>query len=153
MSIVAVDLTGNSPVTSTCSLPAKTQQTPTPTPPQTQAQEQDPYFLYKKECRLAWIKYLGLLDKVRLRQGPDKLPIFHGMPPEYSTFRLDADAMAAIQKKALSNPRNSLICVDQVLTTLRNRPQHTHIAWHAIQQKLTNSRAQLTPSVINETLK
>ncbi|KAF4344320.1 hypothetical protein FBEOM_1714 [Fusarium beomiforme] len=145
MSTVAVDLTGNSPAISAPSPPAKKQQTPTPTP--SQEQEQDPYFMYKKECRLAWIKYLGLLDKVRLRQGPDKLPIFHGMPPEYSTSRLDPEAMAAVQRKALSNPRNSLICIDEVLTALANRPQHTHIAWHAIQQKLTNSRANLTASI------
>jgi hypothetical protein len=124
-----------------CSPPVKIQQTLPPTTPQEQALEQDPYFPYKKECRLAWIKYLGLLDKVRLREGPDKLAFFIGIPPEYSTFKIDAERMGAIQKTAMSNPRNSLITLETVLNTLRGRPQHTHIAWDAIQQKLTNSRA------------
>ncbi|KAJ4263073.1 hypothetical protein NW762_006690 [Fusarium torreyae] len=87
-----------------------------------QPQAQDPFFLYKKECRLAWIKYLGLLGQVKLRDGPDGLPYFIGMPPEYSTFRIQPAAMKTMQQKALSDIRNSPIGIENVLDVLRKRP-------------------------------
>ncbi|KAF4424490.1 hypothetical protein F53441_14228 [Fusarium austroafricanum] len=133
----------------TVSSPIKPRQTPTPP---ARAQSRDSYFTYKKECRLAWIKYLGLLGKVKLRDGPDGLPFFIGMPPEYSTSRILPEPLAAMQEMALSNPRNSLICLDDVLITLRQRPAQTHIAWHAIHQKLTDARTKPTVSIINESL-
>ncbi|KAM0354245.1 hypothetical protein ACHAPU_001289 [Fusarium lateritium] len=118
-----------------------------------QARFQDPFFTYKKECRLAWIKYLGLLNKVKLRDGPDGLPYFVGMPPEYSTSSISSFGLEMIQKEALSNPRNSLICLEAVLATLRDRPLHTHIVWYAMQQKLANPFAPPSNLVIHETLK
>ncbi|KAF5663183.1 hypothetical protein FHETE_7563 [Fusarium heterosporum] len=93
----------------------------------TQVRIQDPFFTYKKECRLAWIRYLGLLNKVKLRDGPDGLPFFIGMPPEYSTSSISPFGLEMIQREALNNPRNSLICLETVLATLRDRPLHTHI--------------------------
>ncbi|KAH6953114.1 hypothetical protein DER45DRAFT_634591 [Fusarium avenaceum] len=102
-------------------------QTNMPTTAPKQAQAQDPYFVYKRNCRLAWIGYLGLLNKVKLREGPDGLPYFIGMPPEYSTTRISPDALERLQKEAMGDPRNSFICLQDVLTTLCNRPLHTHL--------------------------
>ncbi|KAM5517179.1 hypothetical protein FOXYSP1_04130 [Fusarium oxysporum f. sp. phaseoli] len=154
MSSKTIDLTGASPPIASIPSPSvKREQTlPLATVPREQVPEQNPYFLYKKECRLAWIKYLGLLEKVKLREGPDRLPFFIGMPPEHLTFQVDAERLAIIQKTAMSDPRNSLITLGTVLNTLRDRPRHTHIAWDAVQQKLANSRAQLNAPIINQTL-
>ncbi|KAF4991411.1 hypothetical protein FGRMN_7814 [Fusarium graminum] len=118
----------------------------------TQARIQDPFFTYKKECRFAWIRYLGLLNKVKLRDGPDGLPFFIGMPPEYSTSSISPFGLEMIQGKALNDPRNSLICLETILATLRNRPLRTHIVWHAMEQKLANPFASPTDLVIHETL-
>ncbi|KAM0558265.1 hypothetical protein ACHAPJ_004954 [Fusarium lateritium] len=134
-----VDLSKASP----SQAPQAAQAKPTPAKPSAPPSEatpapqvQDPFFLYKKECRLAWIKYLGLLGKVRLQDGPDGLPYFIGMPPEYSTFRIQPTAMKNMQQKALSDIRNLPIGIENVLDTLRKRPVHSHIAFHAIHQKL-----------------
>ncbi|KAF5264197.1 hypothetical protein FOXYS1_5016 [Fusarium oxysporum] len=108
-----------------------------------QVSEQNSYFLYKKECRLAWIKYLGLLGKVKLRKGPDRLPFFIGMPPEHLTFQVDAERLAVIQQTAMSDPRNSLITLGTVLKTLRDRPRHTHIAWGAAINVFIEDRDQI----------
>jgi hypothetical protein len=118
-----------------------------------QAQSQDPYFIYKKNCRLAWIGYLGLLNKVKLREGPDGLPYFIGMPPEYSTSRIGPAVLEKLQKDAMSDPQNSFICLQDVLATLRNRPLHTHIVWHAIQLKLVTPSVPPTSLTIHESLK
>jgi hypothetical protein len=118
-----------------------------------QAQAQDPYFIYKRNCRLAWIGYLGLLNKVKLREGPDGLPYFIGMPPEYSTSRIRPDTLERIQKEAMGDPRNSFICLQDVLTTLRNRPLHTHLVWHAIQLKLVTPIVPPTSLTVHESLK
>ncbi|KAH7486429.1 hypothetical protein FOMA001_g5482 [Fusarium oxysporum f. sp. matthiolae] len=141
MSSKAIDLTDASPpIASVPSPSVKREQTlPIATVPREQVSEQNSYFQYKKECRLAWIKYLGLLGKVKLREGPDRLPFFIGMPPEHLTFQVDAERLAVIQQTAMSDPRNSLITLGTVLKTLRDRPRHTHIAWDAVQQKLANS--------------
>ncbi|PCD42621.1 hypothetical protein AU210_005148 [Fusarium oxysporum f. sp. radicis-cucumerinum] len=141
MSSKAIDLTDASPPIASIPSPSvKREQTlPIATVPREQVSEQNSYFLYKKECRLAWIKYLGLLGKVKLRKGPDRLPFFIGMPPEHLTFQVDAERLAVIQQTAMSDPRNSLITLGTVLKTLRDRPRHTHIAWDAVQQKLANS--------------
>ncbi|EXK43926.1 hypothetical protein FOXG_18805 [Fusarium oxysporum f. sp. lycopersici 4287] len=154
MSSKAIDLTGASPpIASIPSHSVKREQSlPIATVSREQVPEQNSYFLYKKECRLAWIKYLGLLGKVKLREGPDRLPFFIGMPPEHLTFQVDAEGLAVIQQTAMSDPRNSLITLGTVLKTLRDRPRHTHIAWDAAQQKLANSRAQLNAPIINQTL-
>lgn len=116
------------------------------------ADDPDDYFIYKKECRFAWVKYLGLLGKIKLRDGPDGLPYFIGMPPEYSTFRIEPQALADIQQKVLENPLNSLITIEFVLSTLRTRPVHTHVAWQAIQRILTKSSSTLTSSEIHAVL-
>ncbi|RYC94748.1 hypothetical protein BFJ63_vAg2619 [Fusarium oxysporum f. sp. narcissi] len=141
MSSKAIDLTDASPPIASIPSPSvKREQTlPIATVPREQVSEQNSYFLYKKECRLAWIKYLGLLGKVKLRKGPDRLPFFIGMPPEHLTFQVDVERLAVIQQTAMSDPRNSLITLGTVLKTLRDRPRHTHIAWDAVQQKLANS--------------
>jgi hypothetical protein len=118
-----------------------------------QAQAQDPYFIYKRNCRLAWIGYLGLLNKVKLREGPDGLPYFIGMPPEYSTSKIGPAVLEKLQKDALRDARNSLICLQDVLATLGNRPLHTHIVWHAIQLKLVIPSVPPTSLTIHESLK
>lgn len=120
--------------------------------PQNQSSEQNSYFLYQKECRLAWIKYLGLLGRVRLREAYDGLPFFYGMPPPEDLKQIGTGRIYMIQNAAISDPRNSLITLNTVLNSLRNRPQQSHIAWGVVQQKLANSRPQLNASVINETL-
>ncbi|KAH7226702.1 hypothetical protein BKA60DRAFT_604997 [Fusarium oxysporum] len=65
MSSKTTDLTGASPQIASIPSPSvKREQTlPLATIPREQVPEQNSYFLYKKECRLAWIKYLGLLGK------------------------------------------------------------------------------------------
>lgn len=118
-----------------------------------QAQAQDPYFIYKRNCRLAWIGYLGLLNKVKLRKGPDGLPYFIGMPPEYSTSKIGPAVLEKLQEDAMRDPRNSLICLQDILATLGNRPLHTHIVWHAIQLKLVTPSAPPTSLTIYESLK
>lgn len=128
-------------------------QTNMPTTAPKQAQAQDPYFVYKRNCRLAWIGYLGLLNKVKLREGPDGLPYFIGMPPEYSTTRISPDALERLQKEAMGDPRNSFICLQDVLTTLCNRPLHTHLVWHAMQLKLVTPSVPPTSLTIHESLK
>ncbi|KAF5555472.1 hypothetical protein FPHYL_8261 [Fusarium phyllophilum] len=120
--IATIDLTGASPLTATV--------------PREQASKQSAHFLYQKECRLAWIKYLGLLGRVKLREGLDGLPFFHGMPPELLTHEIDTERLDMIQKEAMRDPRNSLITISKVLNVLRDRPQQSHIAWGVIQQKL-----------------
>lgn len=128
-------------------------QTNMPTTAPKQAQAQDPYFTYKRNCRLAWIGYLGLLNKVKLREGPDGLPCFIGMPPEYSTSRISPNALERLQKEAMGDPRNSFICLQDVLTILRNRPLHTHLVWHAMQLKLVTPSVPPTSLTIHESLK
>jgi len=120
--------------------------------PQEQSSEQSSYPQYRKECRLAWIKYLGLLGRVRLREGVDGLPFFHGMPPEVLTQQIDTQRPYVIQKTALSDPRNSLITLGAVLSALRDKPQQSHIAWGIVQQKLASSRPEINATIINETL-
>ncbi|KAG4253392.1 hypothetical protein FPRO03_07352 [Fusarium proliferatum] len=154
MSSQSIDLTGGSPPTAGIPPPlVKREQALLPDAiPQKQSSEQNSYFLYQKECRLAWIKYLGLLGRVKLREGFDGLPFFYGMPPEPLTKQIDTGRIYMIQKAAISDPRNSLITLTTVLNSLRNRPQQSHIAWGVVQQKLANSRPQLNASVINESL-
>ncbi|KAM5384835.1 uncharacterized protein FOBCDRAFT_315181 [Fusarium oxysporum Fo47] len=145
MSSKAIDLTDASPPIASIPSPSvKREQTlPIATVPREQVSEQNSYFLYKKECRLAWIKYLGLLGKVKLRKGPDRLPFFIGMPPEHLTFQVDAERLAVIQQTAMSDPRNSLITLGTVLKTLRDRPRHTHIAWDAAINVFIEDRDQI----------
>ncbi|KAI1044379.1 hypothetical protein LB504_013155 [Fusarium proliferatum] len=133
MSSQSIDLTGGSPPTAGIPPPlVEREQALLPaTVPQEQTSEQNSYFLYKKECRLAWIKYLGLLGRVKLREGLDRLPFFYGMPPEHLTLQIDTERLELIQKAAISDPRNSLITLNTVLNSLRNRPQQSHIAWGA----------------------
>ncbi|EWG47341.1 hypothetical protein FVEG_16118 [Fusarium verticillioides 7600] len=78
----AIDLTGASPLTAGIPPPVMKREQPLPlaTVPREQTSKQSAYFLYKKECRLAWIKYLGLLGRVKLREGLDGLPFFTGCP-------------------------------------------------------------------------
>ncbi|KAF5539888.1 hypothetical protein FMEXI_8746 [Fusarium mexicanum] len=64
MSSESIDLTGASPPTGIPPPLVKVEQALLPaTIPQEQTLEQNPYFLYQKECRIAWIKYLGLLGR------------------------------------------------------------------------------------------
>ncbi|KAF5721787.1 hypothetical protein FGLOB1_36 [Fusarium globosum] len=147
MSSQSIDLTGGSPPTGIPPPLVKREKALLPDAiPQKQSSEQNSYFLYQKECRLAWIKYLGLLGRVRLREGFDGLPFFYGMPPEVLTKQIDTGRIYMIQKAATSDPRNSLITLTTVLNSLRNRPQQSHIAWGVVQQKLANSRPQLHAS-------
>ncbi|KAF5027646.1 hypothetical protein F66182_242 [Fusarium sp. NRRL 66182] len=145
---VIVDLRDETP-------PKESIQAPENQPPANAAEinREDAFFVYKKECRIAWIKYLGLLGRVKLRDGPDGLPYFIGMPPEYSTFRIHVPALEGIQKMVLGNPKNSLISLENVLSVLRKRPVHTHIAWHAVQQKLAHASVAPATTVILESLK
>ncbi|CVL09555.1 uncharacterized protein FPRN_11290 [Fusarium proliferatum] len=130
MSSQSIDLTGGSPPTGIPPPLVKREQALLPDAiPQKQSSEQNSYFLYQKECRLAWIKYLGLLGRVKLREGFDGLPFFYGMPPEPLTKQIDTGRIYMIQKAATSDPRNSLITLTTVLNSLRNRPQQSHIAW------------------------
>ncbi|KAM0244132.1 hypothetical protein ACHAP5_006511 [Fusarium lateritium] len=99
------------PATFAPPIPQTNMLAPAPAHAPTQAQVQDPYFIYKRNCRLAWIGYLGLFNKVKLREGPDGLPYFIGMPPEYSTSKISPDVLEKLQKEAMSNPRNSFICL------------------------------------------
>ncbi|KAF5614934.1 uncharacterized protein FTJAE_13544 [Fusarium tjaetaba] len=137
MTSEAIDLTGASPLTGTPPPVIKREQPlPLATVPREQASTQSAFFLYEKECRLAWIKYLGLLGRVRLREGADGHPFFHGTPPamhEIAPERLDV-----IQKQAMRDPRNSLITISKVLNVLRDRPQQSHIAWGVLQQRLSD---------------
>ncbi|KAF5670381.1 hypothetical protein FDENT_11247 [Fusarium denticulatum] len=101
MASEAVDLTGASPPTGIPPPLVKSEQALlSATVPRAQASEQNSYLLYKKECRLPWIKYLGLLGRVKLREGVDGLPFFHGMPPERLTEQIDEERLAAIQEAA-----------------------------------------------------
>ncbi|KAI1028269.1 hypothetical protein LB503_002490 [Fusarium chuoi] len=70
------------------------------------------------------------------------------MPPEHLK-QIDTGRIYMIQNAAISDPRNSLITLNTVLNSLRNRPQQSHIAWGVVQQKLANSRPQLNASAIN----
>ncbi|KAF5652320.1 hypothetical protein F25303_3447 [Fusarium sp. NRRL 25303] len=64
MASQSIDLTGGSSPTGIPPPLAEREQTLLPaTIPQEQTSEQNSYFLYKKERRLAWIKYLGLLGR------------------------------------------------------------------------------------------
>ncbi|KAF5705621.1 hypothetical protein FMUND_12061 [Fusarium mundagurra] len=138
--IVTIDLTGASPPTGMPTLVVKREQAlPSDPIPREQTSEMNPYILYRKECRLAWIKYLGLWGRVKLREGVDGLPFFHGMPPEELTHQIDKKRLDMVQKEAMRDPRNSLITISKVLNVLRDRPQQSHIAWGVIQQKLANS--------------
>ncbi|KAI8412695.1 hypothetical protein FOFC_05960 [Fusarium oxysporum] len=121
MSSKTIDLTGASPPIASIPSPSvKREQTlPLATVPREQVPELNSYSLYKKECRLVWIKYLGLLEKV------------------------DAERLAIIQKTAMSDPRNSLITLGTVLNTLRDRPRHTHIAWDAAINVFIEDRDQI----------
>ncbi|KAF5608089.1 uncharacterized protein FSUBG_4913 [Fusarium subglutinans] len=143
MSSKSIDLTGASPPTAGMPPPlVKLEQALLPaTITQEQTSEQNPYFIYKKECRIAWIKYLGLLGRVKLREGLDRLPFFYGMPPENVALQIDPERLEMIQKAATSDPRNSLITLKAVLSTLRDRPQPSHIAWDMLQQQLSDPRA------------
>ncbi|KAF5679484.1 hypothetical protein FCIRC_6097 [Fusarium circinatum] len=143
MSSESIDLTGTSPPTGMPPPLVKPEQALLPaTITQEQTSEQNPYFLYKKECRIAWTKYLGLLGRVKLREGLDRLPFFYGMPSQdHLTLQIDPERLEMIQKVATSDPRNSLITLKAVLSTLRDRPQPSHIAWDMLQQKLSNPRA------------
>ncbi|KAF5984523.1 hypothetical protein FBULB1_3318 [Fusarium bulbicola] len=145
MSSESIDLTGASPPKGMPPPLAKPEQALLPaTITQEQTPEQDPYFLYKKECRIAWIKYLGLLGRVKLREGLDRLPFFYGMPPrDHLTLQIDPERLEMIQKAAISDPRNSLITLKTVLSTLRDRPQPSHIAWDMLQQQLSDPRIRL----------
>ncbi|KAF5579986.1 hypothetical protein FPCIR_10816 [Fusarium pseudocircinatum] len=102
MTSEAVDLTGASPPTGGIPPPlVKLEQALLlAAVPQAQASEQNSYLLYQKECRLAWIKYLGLLGRIRLREGVDGLPFFHGMPPQHQTQQVVTERLAEIQKAA-----------------------------------------------------
>ncbi|KAF5626564.1 hypothetical protein F52700_8626 [Fusarium sp. NRRL 52700] len=114
MSSDAIDLTGASPQTAGIPPPLvkREQALLLDTITREQATEQNSYFLYKKECRLSCIKYLGLLGRVKLREGLDGLPFFHGMPPEILTNQIEGGRLVAIQKAALRDPRNSMITLD-----------------------------------------
>ncbi|KAF4983442.1 hypothetical protein FZEAL_1171 [Fusarium zealandicum] len=87
------------------------------------------FFQYRKVCRFGWIRYLGLLGKVRLHDGPDELPIFHGMPPEDQTVQFLPEALKEIQRRALENPRNWPVTIESVIDTLGKRSECTHIDW------------------------
>ncbi|KAF4440142.1 hypothetical protein FACUT_3665 [Fusarium acutatum] len=64
MSSQSIDLTGASPPTGIPPPLVKRENALLPaTIPREQTSEQNSYFLYKEECRLAWIKYLGLLGR------------------------------------------------------------------------------------------
>ncbi|KAF5566462.1 hypothetical protein FNAPI_1085 [Fusarium napiforme] len=138
MTSEAIDLTGASPPTGMPPLVVKREQAlPSDPIPREQASKQGAYFLYKKECRLAWIKYLGLLGRVKLREGADGHPFFHGMPPD-SMHEIAPERLDVIQKQAMRDPRNSLITISKVLNVLRDRPQQSHIAWGVLQQRLSD---------------
>ncbi|KAF5570844.1 hypothetical protein FPANT_13669 [Fusarium pseudoanthophilum] len=131
MTSEAIDLTGASPPTGIPPPVIKRDQLlPLATVPREQASTQSAFFLYKKECRLAWIKYLGLLGRVKLREGADGHPFFHGMPPD-SMHEIAPERLDVIQKQAMRDPRNSLITISKVLNVLRDRPQQSHIAINA----------------------